>query len=43
MSIERTLESLRREFLLDLSTGFVYDVLHDRVRELDMAEHRRVT
>ena len=29
MSIERTLESLRREFLLDLSTGFVYDVLHD--------------
>ena len=30
MSIERTLESLRREFLLDLSTGFVYDVLRDR-------------
>ncbi len=25
MSIERTLESLRREFLLDLSSGFVYD------------------
>ena len=41
MSIERTLESLRREFLLELSTGFVHDVLHDRVRELDMAEHRR--
>jgi hypothetical protein len=41
MSVERTLESLRREFLLDLSTGFVYDVLHDRVRELDMTEHRR--
>ena len=32
MSVERTLESLRREFLLDLSTGFVYDVLHDRAR-----------
>ena len=30
MNIERTLESLRREFLLDLSTGFVYDVLRDR-------------
>ena len=29
MSVERTLESLRREFLLDLSTGFVYDVLRD--------------
>ena len=41
MSIERTLESLRREFLLDLSTGFVYDVLHDHARQLDMAEHRR--
>jgi transposase-like protein len=41
MSVERTLESLRREFLLDLSTGFVYDVLHDRARELDMSGHRR--
>jgi hypothetical protein len=41
MSIERTLESLRREFLLDLSTGFVYDVLRDHARRLDMAEHRR--
>jgi Transposase len=41
MSVERTLESLRREYLLDLSTGFVYDVLHDHARQLDMAEHRR--
>jgi hypothetical protein len=41
MSIERTLGSLRREFLLDLSTGFVYDVLRDRARELDMSGHRR--
>ena len=41
MSIERTLESLRREFLLDLSTGFVYDVLRDHAAQLDMAEHRR--
>jgi transposase-like protein len=41
MSIERTLESLRREFLLELSTGFVYDVLHDHARRLDMSEHRR--
>jgi hypothetical protein len=41
MSVERTLESLSREFLLDLSTGFVYDVLYDHARQLDMAEHRR--
>jgi len=41
MSIERILESLRREFLLELSTGFVYDVLHDHARHLDMSVHRR--
>src|SRR5512135_3703038 len=42
MSIERTLGSLHREFLLDLSPGFVYDVLHDRAAQLDMAAHRRM-
>src|SRR3954465_14217445 len=41
MSIERTLRSLRREFLLDLSTGFVYDVLRGHAGQLDMAAHRR--
>jgi hypothetical protein len=41
MSVERTLGSLRREFLLDLSTGFVYDVLRGHARQLDMSEHRR--
>ncbi len=41
MNVEQTMESLRREFLLDLSTGFVYDVLHSRTEELDMSEHRR--
>jgi hypothetical protein len=41
MNIERTIESLQREYLLDLSTGFVYDVLRDRVGQLDLAEHRR--
>jgi transposase-like protein len=41
MSVERALESIRREFLLDLSTGFVYDVLRDRAAQLDMAAHRR--
>jgi transposase-like protein len=42
MNIERTLDSLRREFLLDLSTGFVYDVLRDRVEQLNLTEHRRM-
>jgi transposase-like protein len=42
MNIERTLQSLHREFLLDLSTGFVYDLLRDRAAQLDLAEHRRL-
>ena len=42
LNIERTLQSLRRDFLLDLSTGFVYDLLRDRAAELDLAEHRRM-
>ena len=41
MNIEGTMESLRREFLLDLSTGFIYDVLHEHARQLDMSEHRQ--
>jgi hypothetical protein len=41
MNVEQTMASLHREFLLDLSPGFVYDVLGDQARELDMAEHRR--
>src|SRR5204863_5627676 len=40
MNVEQTLESLGREFLLDLSTGFVYDVLHGHAQALDMSEHR---
>src|SRR4051812_9123590 len=42
MSVERALASIRREFRLDLSTGFVYDVLRDRAAELDMSTHRRM-
>jgi hypothetical protein len=41
MSIERALASIRREFLLDLSPGFVYDVLRDHAASLDLAAHRR--
>src|SRR3954471_10570214 len=42
MNIEQILASLRREFFLELSTGFVYDVLRDRVEQLDLAAHRRM-
>jgi transposase-like protein len=41
MSVEQTLKSLGREYLLDVSTGFVYDVLRDHARELDLSAHRR--
>lgn len=40
MNVEATLRSLRRDFLLELSTGFVYDCLHDAAADLDLAEHR---
>src|SRR4051812_20117993 len=41
LNVERAIASIRRDFLLDLSTGFVYDVLRDRAAQLDMATHRR--
>lgn len=41
MSVERLQASLRREYLLELSCGFVYDVLRDHAASLDMAAHRR--
>ena len=41
MNIERALESIRREFLLDLSIGFVFDAIRDQAASLDMSEHRR--
>ena len=41
MSVQRLLAALKRDFLLDLSEGFVYDCLHREVARLDMAEYRR--
>ncbi|HEY3963912.1 MAG TPA: hypothetical protein VGM05_05095, partial [Planctomycetaceae bacterium] len=41
LNVEAVRRRMKRDFRLDLSTGFVYDCLHDAVRELDMAEHRR--
>lgn len=41
LNVEALRRRMQRDFLLDLSTGFVYDCLHDAVRQLDMAEHRQ--
>lgn len=41
MNVEAALRSLKRDFYLDLSTGFVYDCLRDRVAELQMDQHRQ--
>src|SRR5512132_2807040 len=41
MNIERALVSIRREFLLDLSSGFVYDLLRAHAAALDLSAHRR--
>jgi hypothetical protein len=41
MSVQKLLAAMKRDFLLDLSEGFVYDCLHREVARLDMAEYRR--
>ena len=41
LNVEAVRRRMQRDFLLDLSTGFVYDCLQDAVRQLDMAEHRQ--
>lgn len=41
LNVEAVRRRMHRDFLLDLSTGFVYDCLHDAARQLDMAEHRQ--
>jgi Transposase len=41
LNVEATIHLLRRDFLLDLSTGFVYDCLADACRQLDLAEYRQ--
>jgi hypothetical protein len=40
MSMHRLKQSLHREFLLDLSDGFLYDCLDWKVRQTDMAGYR---
>jgi transposase-like protein len=43
MSVQAVRAALARDFLLDLSEGFVYDCLHREVARLDMAEYRQWT
>lgn len=41
LNVEAVRRRMERDFLLNLSTGFVYDCLHDAAQQLDMAEHRQ--
>ncbi len=41
LNVQQTLAALRRDFLLELSEGFVYDCLRWQVAQLDLAGHRR--
>ena len=41
LNVERTRAALARDFLLELSTGFVYDCLRWQVAQLDLAPHRQ--
>jgi hypothetical protein len=43
MSVEAARASLRRDFLLELSDGFIYDCLRERAEALDMADYRKWT
>ena len=42
LNVEQTQAAMRRDFLLDLSDGFVYDCLRWQVARLDLAGHRRM-
>jgi hypothetical protein len=41
LNVERTREAIRRDFLLELSAGFVYDCLAWELRRIDLPERRR--
>jgi hypothetical protein len=43
MSLHRVQQAMRRDFLLDLSDGFLYDCLDWKVRQTDMPGYRRWT
>lgn len=41
LNVERTREAMKRDFLLDLSSGFVYDCLDWQLARLNLPEHRK--
>src|SRR6478735_2314311 len=41
LNVERTRQAMRRDFLLELSAGFVYDCLGWELRRLDLPARRR--
>lgn len=41
LNVERTREAMRRDFLLDLSVGFVHGCLGWELRRIDLPAHRR--
>jgi hypothetical protein len=43
LNVERTRAAMERDFLLDLSPGYVYDCLDWQLRLLNLPEHRRRT
>jgi hypothetical protein len=43
MSLNRLQQSMRRDFLLDLSDGFLYDCLDWKVRQTEMPDYRQWT
>jgi transposase len=43
LNVERTRAAMKRDFLLDLSCGFVHDCLDAELARLDLPEHRRRT
>jgi Transposase len=42
LNVEQAKAALRRDFLVELSDGFVYDCLRWQVARLDLAQHRRL-
>jgi hypothetical protein len=42
LNVEQTRAAMRRDFLMTLSEGFVYDCLRWQLARLDLAQHRRM-
>jgi hypothetical protein len=42
LNVKRTLHLMKRDFLLDLSEGFIYDCLRWQIKRLDLPAHRQM-